>query len=363
MPTITDQSIQADWGPTTWYSPSGSPWWTQNSDWNGAAPGTQWIDYNISTFPNGTVIHWNYGAHTNPANVWGYPAVNYGTVNTQNPPNGTLPANWGQQVGTLCHFNMTWDTSLAGQAQDPYAVLAETKFDGNPEYEFGIFLKLYPAGINYVKKNHTGYHFDLGGLQGEVFPDFWRPGSLAIVPDSVLNGTPMTHGSIDFAPIIKWAISQGWLDPSYQLKGFQLGIEGQQGAGSMTVNHLNYDWRPCSSTGGITGGSTGGSGGTPTTTTGGSSDTSSSGSNAGSGGSTTATEGPSTGTSFSGGTGTHHSYHWTSSYLNNWHSPWTSSHSNTGASTATAKASTVASVMNYPDWLIGTHFTHHCDWS
>ena len=41
------------------------------------------------------------------------------------PPNGTHPANWGEQIGTLGHFNMTWDVSLTGNLNQ-YDVLAET---------------------------------------------------------------------------------------------------------------------------------------------------------------------------------------------------------------------------------------------
>ena len=68
-----------------------------------------------------------------------------------------------------------------------------------------------------------------------------------LIPNSVEAGTPMTQGSIDFAPIIQWAISEGWLSSSSELKGFELGVEVKQGAGSMTVNSLNYDWGPGSS--------------------------------------------------------------------------------------------------------------------
>ena len=297
MPTITAQPTHVGWGsPSTYYSASDSPWWTLNSDWNGPAAGTQWIDYNTSTFPNGTTIHWNYGSNIAPSNVWGYPEINYGTVNTFNPPNGTLPANWGEHIGTLGHFNMTWDISLAGKPSDPYDVLAETHLiPGNPGgAEFGIILKSYP-GLTDWAQSHTQYHFDLGGIQGEAIPNFWDKGSLAIIPDSVENGTPMTHGSIDLAPIIQWAISQGWLAPSDPLEGFELGVEAQQGAGSMTVNNLSYDWGPGGSAGGSTGDSTGGSGGSTTTTSGGSGSTTTtggSGSTTTTGGSGSTTTGP-----------------------------------------------------------------------
>jgi hypothetical protein len=236
--TITDQANQVGWGPSSYYSPSGSPWWTVNSDWNNPPAGTQWIDYNTSTFPNGTTIHWNYGPNIAPGNVWGYPEVSYGTNDTWDL-NNTHPANWGEQIGTLGHFNMDFNYSLSNSG--PFDVLAETFLNG---HETGIVLSAYPGFIAWANSTGPQYHFDLGGLQGEAIPNAWGPGTLMFIPDSVENGTPMTQGSIDFAPILQWAISQGWLSSSDELKGFEFGVEAQQGAGSLTINNLNYDWGP-----------------------------------------------------------------------------------------------------------------------
>ena len=385
MPTLA-QANQVGWGSSSYYSTSGSPYWALNNDWNNPANGTQSITYNTGTFPNGTTINWNYGSHIASSNVWGYPEVIYGTQGTSfDAPGGTHPANWGEQIGTLGHFNFNFDYSLTGN-QNQYDVLAETHIDG---HEVGIVLNS-PNYLTDWIKGFTQHHFDLGGISGEAVPGAWGSGSLLLIPDSVENGTPMTHGSIDLAPIIQYAVSQGWLSSSEQVKGWELGVEPQQGAGSLTVNQFSVDWGPGSSTGGSTSGSTGGSGGSTTTTTGGSGSTTTTGGSGsttttggsgsttttggsgsttttggsgsttttGGSGSTTTTGGSgSTTTTGGSSTGTHHTHHW--------HSAWTSSHSNTGASTATANASTAsgqpASLMDHHDWLIGTQ--HHCDWS
>jgi hypothetical protein len=447
MPTLA-QANQVGWGTSSYYAPSGSSYWALNNDWNNPPNGTQSIDYNASTFPNGTTISWNYGSHIAPSNVWGYPEVIYGDQGGGGIHEGVKPANYGEQIGTLGHFNFSFDYSLTGN-QNQYDVLAETHLSGN---EVGVILNS-PSYMTAFIKGFTQHHFDLGGISGEAVPGFWGPGSLMVIPDSVENGTPMTHGSIDLAPILQYAVSQGWLSSNEQVTGWELGVEAQQGAGSLTVNQFNVDWGPGDSTGGSTGGSTttttggssdtsssgsstGSSGSTTTTggssdtsssgsstdsggstaTTGGSSDTSSSGSSTdsggsttttggssdtsgsstGSSGSTTTTGGSSTGSSSSGsGTWTHHSHsshsHWSSStgssgsttitggsstgtHSLSSHSPCTSSHSNTGASTAMAHASTAAStamahaftaasLMDHHDWLIGTNFTHHSDWA
>jgi hypothetical protein len=62
-----------------------------------------------------STINWNYGSHIAPGNVWGYPEIVYGMQgNSFEPPNGTHPANWGEQIGTG-HFNITWDIGLMGK--------------------------------------------------------------------------------------------------------------------------------------------------------------------------------------------------------------------------------------------------------
>ena len=301
MPTITAQANQVGWGSSSYYSTSGSPYWALNNDWNNPANGTQSITYNTSTFPNGTTINWNYGSHIASSNVWGYPEVIYGTQGTSfDTPGGTHPANWGEQIGTLGHFNFNFDYSLTGN-QNQYDVLAETHIDG---HEVGIVLNS-PNYLTDWIKSFTQHHFDLGGISGEAVPNAWGSGSLLLIPDSVENGTPMTHGSIDLAPIIQYAVSQGWLSSSEQVKGWELGVEPQQGAGSLTVNQFSVDWGPGSSTGGSTSGSTGGSDGSTTTTTDGSGSTTTTGGSGsttttGGSGSTTTTGGSSTGNSSSG---------------------------------------------------------------
>ena len=190
MPTITDQANQVGWGPSSYYSPSGSAYWALNNDWNDPGAGTQSIDYNTSTFPNGTTIHWNYGSHIAPSNVWGYPEIVYGTKGpgSFDPPNGTHPANWGEQIGTLGHFNMTWDVSLTGNLNQ-YDVLAETFLGG---HEFGIILNS-PNYLTDWLNGQTQFHFDLGGVEGDAYPDVWGRGTLMLIPNSVEAGTPMTQ--------------------------------------------------------------------------------------------------------------------------------------------------------------------------
>ena len=181
MPTITDQANEVGWGPSSYYSPAGSPWWVLNGDWNYPPAGSQWIDYNTSD-----LSQWNdhplelWPSKVAPSNVWGYPEVVYGSQGHSSsfePPNGIRPANWGEQIGTLGHFNMTWDVTLTGQSNlNQYDVLAETFLGGK---EFGIVLGAYPDFIDYVENSAglTAHPFNLGGLQGDAFPNAWGDGT------------------------------------------------------------------------------------------------------------------------------------------------------------------------------------------
>lgn len=178
MPTIT-----SNWG----FSDGSGTYWALNNAWNGAAPGTQWIDYNTSsTFPNGTTINWNYGNHIANFNVWGYPEVVYGDQNggathggiSSSSITGVEPPNVGEQVSTLGHFNFTWDVSLTGSPSTQYDVLAETHLSG---HEFGVILNS-PNYMTTWLNGFTQHHVDLGGFSGEAIPGMWGSGTLGLVP-------------------------------------------------------------------------------------------------------------------------------------------------------------------------------------
>jgi hypothetical protein len=231
MPTIT-----SNWG---FYDGSGTPYWAVNNAWNGAAPGTQWIDYNTSsTFPDGTTINWNYGNQVANWNVWGYPEVVYGDQNggssyggiSSSSITGVEPPNVGEQISTLDHFNFTWNVSLTGQPASQYDVLAETHLGIQGQThgaEFGIVLNS-PSYMTQWLDGFTMHQFNAGGTSVELIPGLWGTGTLGVVPDSVLHGTPMTQGTIDLAPILQDAVQQGWLAGTDTVQGWELGVNDSQ---------------------------------------------------------------------------------------------------------------------------------------
>jgi hypothetical protein len=230
------------------YRPSGSPWWGLNNTWHigslrNGIDFTQTLTCYPLAFPRGTVIAWSFDSHVGPSNVWGYPEVVYGSQNggVHPSPNGITPAPI--QLQNLGRFTMSWNTSLSGNL-NYYDVLAETHLSstltGN-DCEFGIFLWSPPYATSFWNTK-TRYSINLGGFAGEVSPNCWATGSFAMMPTSVKNGTPWPSGTINFLPIIQWGITQGLLTPTWYLLGFELGVEPQQGSGTLTVNSLSYDW-------------------------------------------------------------------------------------------------------------------------
>jgi hypothetical protein len=218
--------------------------------WNGQPSGyTQTITGYTGSFPAGTAINWNYGSNVAPENVWGYPEVVYGRQAGwwANPNSGGLsPAS--VQLSQLKTFTYSWDMTLGGNLQQ-YDVLAETHFatvtnptsGGQAPLEFGVFL-WSPSYSTSFFNTRTIYNYNSGGLQAKISTDAWAKGSFAILPASVEAGTPWTSGTIDFLPIIRWGISQGILPSTDYLTGFELGVEMQQGAGSLTVNSISCSW-------------------------------------------------------------------------------------------------------------------------
>jgi hypothetical protein len=229
------------------YQPSGSAWWGLNDTWHigslrNGIDFTQTLTCYPLVFPNRTVIAWNFGSNIGPSNVWGYPEVVYGSQNggVYPSPNRVTPAPI--QLHRLSRFTMSWNMSLSGNL-NYYDVLAETHLSstltGN-DCEFGILL-WSPPYLTSFWNTKTRYSINLGGFAGEVSPDCF-PKGFAMMPTSVKNGTPWLSGTIDFLPIIEWGITQRLLNPTWYLLGFELGVEPQQGSGTLTMNSLNYDW-------------------------------------------------------------------------------------------------------------------------
>jgi hypothetical protein len=234
----------ANWGPSDSY------WWGLNNTYDADDVGlVNGVDYtqSVTVYPGSipvrTLIQWNFGSHVSPINAWGLPEIIYGKqAGGRWPnPNGLNPTPI--QIGALNHFTMSWNINLTGDL-NYYDVLAEHHLSATltgKDLEFGVFLWMPPSGTTYWDTHSPIWPINVGGFSGEVCHE-WAANSFAMAPNSVKNGTPWLSGTIDFLPIIQWGISESLLPATYYLQGFELGIEVQQGSGSMTVNSLSYSW-------------------------------------------------------------------------------------------------------------------------
>lgn len=232
-PSGTKQTITAyGFGGRAAYQPVGSPWWALNNAWGGPPPNTQAIDYYPNNFPNYSTIRWTYGG--SGGNVLGYPEIIIGDQNGQSvkSPNGVEPAWYGKTLGSLSHLILSWDITINNQNGNNWDILFENHMNG---HETGIILK-DPGWWA------RGTHFNnLGGISGYGIPSAWASGSFAIIPDSVVAGTPMLKGSVDLLPIFKWAFSNGWMSSNERIYGMEFGVEPTNGSGNVTFNSISVD--------------------------------------------------------------------------------------------------------------------------
>jgi hypothetical protein len=109
-------TISADW--STYQEAAEPAWWAVDNTWNNGTlvngvNYTQTITGDPSTFPNGTVISWNWGDNTNPSNVWGYPEVVYGEQGGDwSSPDGQDPTP--VEINNLTTLTGSFNLSLSG---------------------------------------------------------------------------------------------------------------------------------------------------------------------------------------------------------------------------------------------------------
>jgi hypothetical protein len=241
--------VSRDWKD---YSPANSYWWALDNAWNTGnlvrgTDYTQSVTVHTGTFPNSTTIAWNFGSHMAPSNVWGYPEIIYGRqAGWWASPNGLIPTPI--QLRNLTRFLMSWNISLSGNL-NLYDVLAETHFatvahptsSAQKATEWGLFIWSPPYCTAYLNGLSPKWNYTNSNgitVQITVTPDF-----VQILPISVRNGTPMLIGTnFDLLGILNYCITNELIEQNYYVTGFELGVEAQQGSGTMTINSLSFDW-------------------------------------------------------------------------------------------------------------------------
>ena len=205
-----------------------------------------------STFPNGTVLSWVLPATPNDFNVYCYPCLNYGNALNDLPVAHPVPALVASTIATMAiNVNMTAVGNLA-----TFDIMAECWSGTTPTNalnsstatnEISFFFHTPSYLATYITGLGNGWSFDTGANHFYIARTTSSPPQICIMPVTASGGsTPldMISGNVVMpcAPIIQALITHGWLTATDYIVGMEMGVEPQQGAGSLTFNSFSMTW-------------------------------------------------------------------------------------------------------------------------
>ena len=240
---MTTHTIFADWAT---YQGTAPGWWDLQNPWNNGSlvngtDYTQTLTANSSTFPDGTVISWNWGSHINSDNVWGYPEVVYGAqAGIWQSADGQGPQPI--QIKNLTALTGTYNVSIGGST-DNFDVLWETQLTSAPfsgqEVEFSIMPHSPSYDTQYITSLPDQYQYNEAGLSATIAVTSNGSYPYVIV---LPNQGDMLSGTVDIKSILDFLTAKGVLTGNEYIQGFEMGAEPQTGSGSLTINKIGYDW-------------------------------------------------------------------------------------------------------------------------
>lgn len=211
-----------------------------------------------STFPNGTVMQWQYPATkcaTCGGFAYGWPLIQYGSSNYGNGYNVVGP--WPEKLNAITTLTMTYNLTLGpntasfDELVDTFVTASPTSTDGSYVAEISFIPwtnSNYFLGQMSNRTCHTFPSFGEAavgsqGLQIEVYP---TSGTCTAVR-SVLSGT------VDLRDVYNYVVAQGLvgLTGNEYLRGIAIGPEQQIPAsynsgpytGSVVYNSLSFNWQ------------------------------------------------------------------------------------------------------------------------
>jgi hypothetical protein len=197
------------------------------------------IDLLPASFPNTTVISWNWPA-TPCQSVCGFLQLSYGDYD-DTKPNIPIPS---QQVQLIDKLVVEHDISFSGGASGfdaIYDAFLTSTPQGSESFELEIFLHTPTYSASYVNSATQ-----LGTLKddGQV----WRVAVTQSTPADILlmpvNELDIVHARINFKKIFSYLISKHVLTGEEYFNGFAIGIEPRQGKGTMRVHSFNVKYLP-----------------------------------------------------------------------------------------------------------------------
>jgi hypothetical protein len=214
--------------------------WVFNNVW-GAGGLVNGIDYTQSiavdsaTFPAGLTLSWTWPKRNS---VLAYPEIIYGTQQTRSaPPGVAVPPP--TQVAAFTDLSARYSISMSGQV-------------ANYDIAFDIWLTSQPNdGIQdeLIVFAHNPWGTVKGATQIATLDHFgvymspnWGNGAQKWRFITVVPGSDRLSGTISFSDIFKALIWNNVLTGKEYTSGIELGAEVAGGAGSITINNLDYQW-------------------------------------------------------------------------------------------------------------------------
>lgn len=246
----------AEWSPTV-----KGGYWAYNNIWNEGALviGTNYTSgqtVNQNTFPNDTLISWDFGTHDQTTdNVWGYPEIVFGGEAGNMyfaPPNGGNPP--AVQIKNLTALTASLDYAMwAVNGLDNFDVLMETTLTsdssgqvGACEFAFYLHTPSYMSawfGTTVGVPGGSGLPlvaYSAGSYNGMCW--IGTNGSWPFLVFRQLGSPDFTSGVIDINAALTWAVSNGYLTGNEYIWGYEFGVEPKVRDGNLLVQKLQYNF-------------------------------------------------------------------------------------------------------------------------
>jgi Glycosyl hydrolase family 12/RTX calcium-binding nonapeptide repeat (4 copies) len=236
--TLADDFEQVTYGRVTLLNNTWGVYTWGHTDWVNGVDYAQSITYDPATPLRDVRMQWDYSARPD-GNVLGYPEVFI----------GYKPWNEGStfmvdQVSDLRELTLTTDIDIGGDttgfnvAYDLW--FTDTPAGGPDSITAELMVWLHKGGF-------TPAGTPIGRYVGpDVSATIWYEAAIASGPDKrpsyialVVDGGQL-DGTVDMAAMLRYLDRRGLIAGDDYLTGVELGPELMRGAGSMTINSLNY---------------------------------------------------------------------------------------------------------------------------
>lgn len=199
----------------------------------------QTVEIRKLDFPNKTLITWNYPSTVvTGSNTYGFPSIAWGK--STYGLTGDTTTGFITNIGNVGTFTEKYNVTLSGDTQymnlfndlflydSKGKLVAEIMYNTHLSSRYSTWQRP-PDAIEYTENGRSyAIMVDKNTTGG------W--GSISIVPT---DGSKITAGTVDWVKMFDVLIANKAVDPTWNFKGVELGVEVEAGSGSMLVNEFN----------------------------------------------------------------------------------------------------------------------------